>query len=298
MASLIEELQRDALNSNIQVGNLLRKAKTIAVKLDLPDFEKWVENELNGYPSGDVPDYRIIIGQVKAHNQFHGWLPVIFPDDKIEQAVSKQRISDSVAELESLIANSGKRGLMISLTSELKKLLMEFFRFNGDFTIVVSASTIEGVLDAVRNALLEWALKLEKSGIRGEGVSFSSDERMKAHDPQVIYNIGSIQTLTGNIGSGSGNFTVEGNIINADSRAAIEALIGLIRSNEAQLGLALPSAQELNQILEDLQREIKHRKPSASRVREFLTSIRNIAEGAVGSLAAQGILYELSKLMR
>jgi hypothetical protein len=49
MASLIEELQHDALNSNVRVGDLLRKAKIIAVKLDLPEFEKWVENELNGY---------------------------------------------------------------------------------------------------------------------------------------------------------------------------------------------------------------------------------------------------------
>jgi hypothetical protein len=57
MASLIEELQHGALDSNVRVGDLLRKAKAIAIKLDLPEFEKWVENELNGYPSDTVPGY-------------------------------------------------------------------------------------------------------------------------------------------------------------------------------------------------------------------------------------------------
>jgi len=56
MPSLVEELQRDALNANAKVSDLLRKAKAIAVKLELPELEEWVEHELNGYPEGDVPE--------------------------------------------------------------------------------------------------------------------------------------------------------------------------------------------------------------------------------------------------
>ena len=39
MPSLVEELQRDALNANAKVSDLLRKAKAIAVKLELPELE-------------------------------------------------------------------------------------------------------------------------------------------------------------------------------------------------------------------------------------------------------------------
>lgn len=79
MSSLVEELQRDALDHRVRLSDLLRKAKTIAVKLDLPELEKWVQNELNGYQSGaDVPDYRVIIGQLQGFNPFHGWRPVQF----------------------------------------------------------------------------------------------------------------------------------------------------------------------------------------------------------------------------
>ncbi len=40
MPSLVEELQRKALDSNTRVADLLRMAKMIAVKLDLPELEK------------------------------------------------------------------------------------------------------------------------------------------------------------------------------------------------------------------------------------------------------------------
>jgi hypothetical protein len=298
MPSLVEELQRKALDSNTRVADLLRMAKMIAVKLDLPELEKWVNVELNGYPSGiEVPEYRLIVGQLKAHNQFHGWIPVIFPDNKLEQTVSRQRISDSVSELDGLIAKAREQELMVSLSSELKTLLINFFHHNSDYAVVVPPCAIEGILDAIRNALLEWSLKLEKSGIRGDGMSFSSDERKKAHEAQVTYNIGSIETFTGNMGSGSGNFSVEGNTVNVTSKAAIESLVRKIRDNEAQLGLEPESARELHQALDGLQTEIKATEPSAKRINGFLASVGGIAEKAAGSLVAQGILYELAKLM-
>lgn len=298
MSSLVEELQRDALNTSVRVSDLLRKAKTIVVKLDLPELEQWVENELNGYPLGDVPKYRIIVGRVRGRNPIHGWRPVFFRDSESEQSFSKRHVFQKVAELESVVANFGDSGeLQIPLDAEAQVLLMKATGFDFEFTIMVPTSAVVGILDAVRNVLLEWALKLEKSGVRGEGMSFSPDERKKAHEAQAVYNIGTIQTFTGNMGSGSGNFTVEGNIVNADSKAAILDLIGRIRSSEAQFGLESASAQKLTDTLDSLQHEIGSRKPIAGRVREFLASIRTIAEGAAGSLVAQGVLYELSKLM-
>jgi len=295
---LVEELQRDALNANVRVSDLLRKAKTIAHKLDLPELAEWVESELNGYPStASVPEYRIVKGQVKGRNPFHGWQPVLFDDENIEDAFSKQPIGQKVAELEDVSARSKNGNLMVPLSTQAKQLLMRTTGMEMDFAIVVSTSVPVGILDAVRNALLDWSLKLEKSGIRGDGMSFSNEERKKAHETQATYNIGTIQTFTGNMGSGSGNFSVTGNTVNAESKAAIEALVSKIRANEGQLGLEPTSARELHQALEGIQIEMKNPSPSASCIHGFLASIRNIAEGAAGSLVAQGILYELSKLM-
>ncbi len=298
MSSLIEELQRDALDANVRVSDLLRKAKTIAVKLDLPEFGAWVEKELNGYPQGDVPEYRKVSGQVKGRNPFHGWQPVLFPDSEFDRIFSNREVHQKVAELENVVANAGDSGqLQIPLNAEAKAHLMNATGFDMDFTVMVPTSAAVGIVDAVRNALLGWALKLEKSGVKGSEMSFSNDERKKAHEAQAVFHIGTIGTFTGTMGSGSGDFTVQGDVVNADSKAAIELLISKIRDSEAQLGLQPESARELHQALDGLQTEIRATQPSAKRIGGFLASVRGIAEKAAGSLVAQGILYELSKLM-
>ena len=298
MSSLVEELQRDALDHGARLSDLLRKAKTIAVKLDLPELEKWVESELNGYQStAELPDYRIVIGQVQGFNPYHGWRTVQFNDTVTEQKFTKRHIVSQVAELENLVAKDTDGQLQVPLSAEAQHLLREAIGINVEFTTAISASEVVGIIDAVRNALLDWSLKLEKSGVKGEGMSFSDDELKRAHEAQSVYNIGSIETFTGNMGSGSGNFSVEGNTINVKSKAAIESLVRKIRENEAQLGLEPESSRELHQALDGLQTEMKAAQPSAKRINGFLASVRGIAEKAAGSLVAQGILYELGKLI-
>jgi len=297
MPSLVEELQRDALDHRVRLSDLLRKAKTIAVKLDLPELGKWVQNELNGYQSGvDVPDYRVVIGQVQGFNPYHGWRPVHFNDTVTEQKFTKRHITSQVAELESLVAKSSDGQLQVPLSAEAQHLLRKVTGFDFEFTTAMSSSDVVGILDAVRNALLDWSLKLEKLGVKGEGMSFSDDERKRAHGTQAVFHIGTIGTFTGTMGSGSGDFAIHGDVFNADSKATILDLICKIRSSGYQLGLEPASAQNLKEVLDGLQREIESRKPAAGRIREFFATIRNIAEGAAGSLAAQGILYELAKM--
>lgn len=199
--------------------------------------------------------------------------------------------------MESLVAKSSDGQLQVPLSAEAQHHLRNVTGFDFEFTTAMSASDVVGILDAIRNALLDWSLKLEKLGVKGEGMSFSDDERKRAHETQAIYNIGKIETFTGNMGSGSGNFTVEGNTVNVVPKAAIESLVRKIRDNEAQLGLEPESTRELHQALDGLQTEIKATQPSTKRIDGFLASVRGIAEKAAGSLAAQGILYELAKLM-
>lgn len=55
--------------------------------------------------------------------------------------------------------------------------------------------------------------------------------------------------------------------------------------------------KELDTALSGLRSEMRNAQPRARKVREFLASIRNVAEGTAGSLLAQGILFELGKLM-
>ncbi|MGO8499677.1 hypothetical protein ACC785_38250, partial [Rhizobium ruizarguesonis] len=56
----------------------------------------------------------------------------------------------------------------------------------------LSTTQLQGVVEAVRNAILYWALSLERAGIKGEGFSFDTTERTKALTGSITYNINSI----------------------------------------------------------------------------------------------------------
>ena len=45
MEGIVLELEREALDENVGIEALLRKAYLVARKLKLTDFEKWINNE-------------------------------------------------------------------------------------------------------------------------------------------------------------------------------------------------------------------------------------------------------------
>ena len=49
MSSLVRELQTQALDSNLPVTDLLRKALVVARELEISALEEWVKSELSGY---------------------------------------------------------------------------------------------------------------------------------------------------------------------------------------------------------------------------------------------------------
>lgn len=58
-----------ALDKNVDIEELFRKAYLIAVSTNQKDFEKWILNEQNGYQSvDDIPEYRFLRGELKAYN--------------------------------------------------------------------------------------------------------------------------------------------------------------------------------------------------------------------------------------
>ena len=70
-------LQKLVLTPSSKVSDILRHAYLIACKLNLEDFKKWCELELNGYfdiPDEDVPKDRHIFGSFKLMQYFRGSL--------------------------------------------------------------------------------------------------------------------------------------------------------------------------------------------------------------------------------
>ncbi|MDP7903022.1 hypothetical protein QWI44_20460, partial [Acinetobacter pittii] len=68
--SIVLQLQELAVDPNSNIEELLNKALLVARKLKIKKFRKWCENELEGYDKENIPDYRVIKGQLKVFNPY------------------------------------------------------------------------------------------------------------------------------------------------------------------------------------------------------------------------------------
>jgi hypothetical protein len=207
MASLVEELEQEAYDSKASPSNMLRKARWIAVKLQLKQPIEWVEAELNGYGDAEVPDYRRLVGKARTRNPYHGWQPVMFGDVEIERMVCEHPIGNSIREIEHLletpgepsIALSGRQVEMLCQMASMPTLPISVFFSRGSFV---------SILDTVRNKVLDWSLSLQMDGIMGEGMSFRPEEKARVSGKGDTYNIGSIGSFAGNLGGQVGGTSV------------------------------------------------------------------------------------------
>ena len=202
MSSLVLELQKEAMDSRIKLSDSLRKALIIASKLNLEEFREWIKKELMGYTKDDQsPDYRKVRGSVQYFNPYHGWQSVIFKTSESRDILSTRANGQSIAELEELLLNS-KPGDMLTMQISpeiLHRAFPEALELNMPPCLVVGHTEIAGIIDSVRNILLEWSLKLEKDGVLGDGLSFSKEEKEKASN--INYNIQNFSGVIGNVQS-------------------------------------------------------------------------------------------------
>jgi len=181
MGFLVLELQSDALNPAISVLVLLRKALVVAIKLNIQEFQHWVEKELNGYPNkSDLPQYRLMWGDLKELIPYHGWRQVEVPL-QLHELICKTPVRQPISQIEALVETAkDPKSSLITMAPELEELLREYYPIPYEIRIHIDVSQVKGVLEAVRDVVLNWSLKLEKDGILGEEMSFSQEEKQIA----------------------------------------------------------------------------------------------------------------------
>jgi hypothetical protein len=189
MSGIVLELQREALNNKCDILSLLRKAYLIAKKLKLSEFEEWINNELNGYTDGKtIPEYRKVHGELKAWNPYHGWVPVILTDDRLNALLTYQKIRMSISSLKNIYDNSDNNTFKIQFNGSINQNLSELCDFETKFALILGSNQIYCMIECIRNIILDWSIKLETSGIIGEGLQFSNEEKEIATNTPIINN--------------------------------------------------------------------------------------------------------------
>lgn len=293
MPSLIEQIQNDALDENTKVATLLRKLKVAAIKLNTGKVEQWVLNELKGY-SGIPPDYRIVSGNPMAYNPLRGWIAIT---GGLSETLSRRAVGQPISSLEDLVARSDRgRGMLeMHFPADICELIDKTANYSfGRYSLHVDRTQLVGVIDAVRNLVLDWATELDKAGVRGEGFSFSAGEKEKAQYSHATIQIGSIGTMTGNLGIGNTTGDIiSSNIDYGETAKLAEQVERYLPALETD-GL---DTEQIQARLDALKHEIAAPEGDTSGLRSALVDLRNALSGAGGSLLASGIIEGISKLL-
>lgn len=274
---LVLELQKKALDSNISVVDLLRTAYSVAVKLNLNEFKKWISCELNGYldSSEELPDYRFVVGTMKCLHPFYGWTNIIIDDPVLIGEIEHMPIWQKISEIEQLAQTTCLTGKYLP-----PKLNVAFAKQNHGMmaATIIDKSQCHGILDSVKNKVLDWALNLEKNGILGEDMSFNENEIKSAQGITINNFVGSVANAPVQQGI-KNTLTIDNNTNDIEtSRFLISEIKKIIPD--------FPNLQNNDFLQADIatiDSQLKSPTPRMYFIKELFGSIRNIIEGALGS---------------
>jgi len=275
MSSLVQEIQHDALDPKIGVSDLLRKALVISTKLKISEDTAWIKAELSGYAGdAELPDYRDLRGLPQVHNPYHGYLPFNMPAE-MEKEFCKLPMGFSVAEVEALLRGA-ENELRFSFPPRVTAYFLKHMEVQMQPSLFISKSVFHGVLDTVRNRVLQWALNLESAGVVGDGLSFSPTEVSAAkHVTNITNNIGAMHnSQLQQLSAGQQSYQM------IERRDELVSLLEQIKNAATSEGAPAQVAVDIDTVLIQLQSD----SPKRGVVEESLKSLRTILEGAAGGV--------------
>lgn len=223
---LLAEIQNDALNDSIPVATMLRKVLVLASYLDSNVLEEWVTHELNGYPTKvDLPSYRLLKMdfKVSGSNGFQSVEGAPLPSHAVASATGKSDIdvlkfreAIGTIDAETLKASDYLSVNMMNYAHFLlRKKVIEPSYSVHNFWGTLAPYQVIGVIEAVRNRVLEFILTLRKSYPHADeidGLTTLTPEMSKT--VTTIYN----NTIHGNVGiAGEANNSTVNIVVNQGS---------------------------------------------------------------------------------
>jgi hypothetical protein len=200
--TLVREIQGGATDASTPLSELLRKAKILAVRLGNLRLEEWVDKELNGYPTSDpLPPYRRV-GPNRVLGHFagpfgsglrNGEIPSALIESEDEENLFNHRFLEGVAHYESILADRAEDAdLLVHWPGNA--LLKYANRIYDGLTLMsamqqLSPASIAGLLDGVRNRLLELALEVERENPDAGEAPIGSQPVAPAQVERIVQNV-------------------------------------------------------------------------------------------------------------
>lgn len=170
--SLLSEIQEAAIDAKGGIAPLLRRCHVLAYRLENDELKTWVQHELNGYPDEEpLPSYRRLslsltgtfLGSFGSALRGVPIVPAALPK-QLADLVRDHPLRSPISEYEAL-AESGK-DIQIQLSGNAI-LAIGHNVYQKDYSCVEARHVmpdafLRGLVDAVRNRVLSFALELGK----------------------------------------------------------------------------------------------------------------------------------------
>lgn len=148
----------------------LLKTKVLMHKIGHQELAGWVNDELNGYPSGkDVPEYRVIPARLLADVANTAWrqsnqqVPLSHLTDELRRTLSENRVHQPIRVLEQYAATPNG-SLQLPVSPEFQHTFNSTLAKNGwieKMWTQIEVTQIIHLLIEVRSRLLDFALVLQ-----------------------------------------------------------------------------------------------------------------------------------------
>jgi len=271
---LVRRVRDEIVDTEVSVSATLRRAKILAAFLDNKEVRTWVDRELGGYPEGtELPSYRKLkspalgdftsryIGSITGHQ-----LPISLLPEPFKELTKALPIVNPVREIETFISTS-KKDLRRTWPTEALFLLRKHTGINQEFDPVefyqpITKAQLEGVLDAVRNHLLDFILSLQEV------------------DPAVLHSEEALRKIPGETVSQIFNVTIHGdhNVLASGAGVTQKVNHTVFQHNKddllaylSKLGLSTDELTKLNDAIDE--DGIPTDKTLGSRVKEWIGEI-------------------------
>lgn len=284
MAGIVLELQRNLISDQCDILSALRKAKVIASKLSLLEFENWIDQELNGYHN-DVPEYRKVRGLMRAH-YCNTWIPVQM-NEKLESKICEQYMTQPISTILEYANEKESGSLRLYPGAEMQNALNKLYDLplGAEFALQPESGAVKAIIEAVKNALLNWTLELEKKGIIGEDLTFSTEEKEVAKEMST--SVTNYYGQTNIISAPIENMQlISGN----NNQAAIDITMGKEFLSELKTKINEEPISEKNksealQLLEEISQKIdQKRKPNV--IKSVFVELKDFLIGVGANVAA------------
>jgi len=206
--SLLRNIQESAIDANEPISVLLRQCKILAARLGSPEFKNWVEYELNGYAENDdIPKYRIMTVMCKGHfvGPFGSSLNNVeipsrsIPEDFREGLFTSYLILP-ISAIKSLIDSSNNGTIAECWSADITAVVgAEIYQEMNCLQAwkVIPVNTLVGILDMIRNKVLDFVLEIESENPQAGDASLNSQPVAKEKVQQIFntYISGNVQNI-------------------------------------------------------------------------------------------------------